>query len=245
MRKWFFGILLSLFGVFSFAGDFEGVCPQFFVGGVSPVVKVSRGKLVELCNSGYATLHSGESRSPVFSAEFLTPEVVVCAAGASRVNKFAADTRLPVGERGELVDFKGSTIWDRGHVAPVGDMCGVKAREESFLLSNMGAQYFSLNRGEWARIEAEVRAGVVSSGHSVYVITGLHYEDGVEDSLKLGAGVAVPTHFYKVVFDPHTKEKKVYWSENVAPNVAVDSRGDMTYEELVTRVGIDFFPAAE
>lgn len=230
-----------LFSVFAFAGEFSEVCPKFFVGGVQPSVSVmTNGSFVELCNKEFATLYSTESKSPVFSVEVITPESVSCAAGKVRVNKFAPDSRLV--ERAELSDFKGSSIYDRGHLVPLGDMCSNVARAESFLLSNMGAQYFSLNRGEWARIESEVRAGVVSTGLTAHVYTGLHYKDGFEGAIRLGKGVRVPSHYWKLVYFEATGKVKIYWRENCDPSLALDSRDDMTYSELVRITGVHILP---
>ncbi|WP_162825894.1 DNA/RNA non-specific endonuclease, partial [Escherichia coli] len=69
----------------------------------------------ELCNPGYAVLHSGITRTPLWSAEHLTQPRIRASINLSREDSFRSDDRLPMAERAELDDYARSG-WDRGHM---------------------------------------------------------------------------------------------------------------------------------
>src|SRR5262244_1368535 len=89
-------------------------------------------KTRQLCFSEYVVLHSGISKTPVWSAEHLTAERIAAATGLPRPrsNAFHPEARLPDGERAELADYRGSGF-DRGHMSPNGDMSNEQAQYES------------------------------------------------------------------------------------------------------------------
>jgi hypothetical protein len=95
-------------------------------------------KTTQLCISEFVVLHSGVSKTPVWSAEHLTAERIDAATGLPRPrsNAFHAESRLPQGERSELSDYRGSGF-DRGHMSPNEDMSNGQAQYESFSLANM------------------------------------------------------------------------------------------------------------
>jgi len=61
----------------------SGDCAQNFLSGRAPRVVLPQlsAKTRELCSPGYAVLHSGVTRTPLWSAEHLTPERVKAALG--------------------------------------------------------------------------------------------------------------------------------------------------------------------
>jgi endonuclease G, mitochondrial len=84
-----------------------------------------------LCFSKCAVLYSILAKMPVWSAEHVTSERIEAAAGVPRTNAFHS---LAPNERAELADYQDSGF-DRGHMAPAGDMSTAKAKGESFLLA--------------------------------------------------------------------------------------------------------------
>lgn len=121
----------------------------------------------------------------------------------SRTDDFRPDPEISAGKRSELVDYRGSG-YDRGHLAPAGDMKrSQKVMSESFLLTNMAPQTPSLNRGIWRVLEEDIRDWV-RTRNVLYVMTGPLYldtdGDGRSDETHIGPNkVAVPTHFFKIV----------------------------------------------
>ena len=190
-----------------------------------------------LCRTGFALAHDATTKTPVWVAQRMTPERLVNR--VTRTDRFAADPDLPPGKRAELEDYRGSG-YDRGHMAPAADMrWSVQAMEESFYLSNMAPQVGpGMNRGVWAEIESTIRRWVSQRGE-LFIFTGPILARPSPEKIGPNA-VAVPTHFYKVVFDPVRVETIAF----VVPNAPHANR---KIEEFITsvrdieaRTGLDF-----
>ena len=111
--------ILQAFGHSAHAAEDFAACPQFFANAKPPMV-APRPTNRALCYDAFAILHSGESKTPVYVAERLN-QVSVADADEKRTNRFFADARLRSAERATLEDYKNSG-YDRGHMAPAGDM---------------------------------------------------------------------------------------------------------------------------
>ncbi len=142
-------------------------------------------------------------------------------------------------------DYRGSG-YDRGHLAPVGDMnFDPVAMEESFLMSNISPQNRSFNAGIWSRLENQVRDWATTYG-KLYVITGpvLGSSGLTTAGLTIGESqVTVPDFFYKVLLNEQGDDSRMIGL--VLPNRAND--GDLSaFVEKVDNIeaytGIDFFP---
>lgn len=216
--------------------DFQA-CEQFFVDGVSPrVPNLQQLAPRALCYDAFAVLHSGATKTPVFVAERLNSEQLDDARDEKRTNRFFADARLPMAERAQLEDYKGSGF-DRGHMAPAGDMPNAQAMAQSFSLANIVPQAPVNNQRSWAGIEKATRKYVMRAKGDVYVITGPVFESGAET---IGPGrVRVPKYLYKLVYDVTTDRAWAHWIENTDEARAVRP---ISYEELVQRTGIEFLP---
>ena len=182
------------------ASAFDGTaCPQHYVGGVAPEitsVKVA-ARTTELCYEAFGVEYSGVTRTPLWSAEHLVRANVESAQAMSRQNSFHAESQLPAGERAELADYARSGF-DRGHMAPNGDMPTRSAQFESFTLANMVPQDPNNNRYIWEGMESAVRRLAKSDGE-VYVISGPAF---LGTELQQIGNVLVPTHLFKVVYRP-------------------------------------------
>ena len=221
---------------FSAGGDF-GECRQLFANGSPPVVSARNAIQVRaLCYRQFAVLHSGLSHTPVYVAERLNRSMLLNARENQRADKFFVDARLPARERAELTDYQGSG-YDRGHMAPAGDMATAEAMAQSFSLANMVPQAPINNRKAWADIEKATRHYIMRSAGDVFVITGPVFE---KSSPTIGTShVWVPQHLFKLVYDPSAKRAWAHWLDN-----RDDARvgKPISYEELVRRTGIAFLP---
>ncbi len=187
-------------------------CPEHFLRSREP--RLTNPKLEprtrRVCYTEFALLHSGLTRTPLWTAQHLTPERARAARDLKRTNSFHADPSIPAGERAELSDYTRSGF-DRGHMAPAGDMTTPQAMDESFSLANMVPQDPDLNRNLWESIEHAVRDFSARRG-DLYVVTGPMFIGENLQSLK--GRILVPTHVFKAVYDPQTQTAGAYFAEN-------------------------------
>lgn len=261
-------------------GNF-GACRENFANGEPPRIEShGRNRLRALCFNGFAVLHSGDYKTPVYSAVVLNAKRVNAARENARTDFFFEDARIPGNERARLDDYKFSGF-DRGHASPAAEMPDERSMAQSFSLSNMVPQAPENNRKAWANIEKATRKYASRATGSVYVITGtVHQAEscpivvgareilqangistvGIENNqvvaaarkfgyktprtydlsqCSIGSGVVVPSHLYKLVYDPSANRAWVHWLANT--DSAKPTR-PISYRELVQRTGIEFLP---
>ena len=212
-------------------------CPQFFPRGQPP--SLVNPKLAQrttlLCNDAYAAVASGVTHGPLWSAEHLTTASLAGAHATPRQGEFHPDDRLPLADAAQLDDYRRSG-YDRGHMAPSGDMPNEQAQDQSFSLANMVPQTAELNRGIWAGVESAMRTLADSRGE-LYLVTGPAFQG--KQIKSIGAdGVLVPTSTWKAVYDPQAGGTGVY----VCHNNATPTCATVSVAVLVRAVGIDPFP---
>ncbi|RYF51360.1 MAG: DNA/RNA non-specific endonuclease, partial [Comamonadaceae bacterium] len=184
-------------------------------------------------------LHSGNTKTPVYVAQRLNRQMLLDGQGIKRSDRFYADARLPAAERAELEDYKGSG-WSRGHMAPAGDMGTPEAKAQSFSLANMVPQDAKQNGGPWSKIEEDTRKYAMRARGDVYVITGPVFEPGAQT---IGSGrVVVPSHVFKLVYDPNTGKSWAHWQQNSPQAVA---GRPISYQDVVSRTGIQLMPGVD
>jgi endonuclease G, mitochondrial len=157
------------------------------------------------------------------------------ARGTDRTSEFREEDRLPPDERSELADYLRSG-YDRGHMAPSGDMPDLAAQAESFSLANVVPQDPTDNRYLWSDIESAARRLAVDEGE-VYVVTGPIFEG--DEVATLRGRVLVPTHLFKAVLLPRRGLAAAYLVRNAA-------RGEprvVPIAEIERRAGLEPFPA--
>jgi len=214
-------------------------CTKHFLEGELPTVDANRTQRTQLiCFSAHALLHSGQTKTPVWSAEHLTRARIGNAEGLSRPgsNAFHAEQSLAPDDRAELDDYTGSGF-DRGHMSPNGDMPTKKAQKESFSLANMVPQAPCNNEVLWAGIEGAVRQLVKDDG-DVFVVTGPIYPSDAQLQ-QIGNGVIIPPELFKAIFDPARNQAAAY----VSPNKNELEWHTVSIEDLKQLTGIDAFPA--
>lgn len=226
-------IIFLLFSTTLFA-KFEGHVPYGFPG--------TDGQLVY--REGYTLLHDNYKKVSLWVSYHLTSKDLQ--GTQKRTDDFKPDPNLPKGKKAELSDYKGSG-YDRGHMAPAGDMKrSKKVMSESFYLSNMLPQFPSLNRGLWKKLEEGVRS-YVKTFIKGYVICGPIFKDlnndGIGDPLeKIGENkVWVPTHCYKIFIFHHNKEVQAF--AYIMPNKKISGEIQqylVTIDKIEALSGLDF-----
>lgn len=187
-----------------------------------------------LCFEAFAVVHSGVSRTPLWSAEYLTRDSLRAGREVPREDSFHAESALPPKQGAELADYVRSGF-DRGHMAPAADMPTAQAQHESFSLANIVPQNRKNNQVLWAAIEGATRHLVNVRGE-LYVVTGPVFEgDKIE---RINGRVFVPTDVFKAVVDPVSGQAAAW----IAPN---DDSGEyqvIPIAALEKKIGINLFP---
>ncbi|CAN5512010.1 hypothetical protein BH10PSE16_BH10PSE16_34790 [soil metagenome] len=210
-------------------------CPQYFAAGEPPVITNPKLKprTQQLCFRAFAVLHSGLTRTPLYSAEYLTRKNMKNAGKLSRKESFHAEDALPESDRAELEDYERSG-YDRGHMAPNADFATRKAQAESFSLANMVPQVHENNAGIWAGIEGAARQLATTEGE-LYVISGPAFIGG---NLRKVGHVLVPTHVWKVLYSPAQQRAGAYLvTNNDTREYAV-----VSVSKLEKMIGISLLP---
>ena len=187
-----------------------------------------------LCFKAFAVLTSGVTRGPLWSAERLTSTVIDNARQTPREGTFHAESALPRGDRAELSDYARSG-YDRGHMAPSGDMPDPRALQQSFSLANVLPQAPQLNRLAWQFIESAVRDYAAARG-LVYVVTGPVFQGS--DLQALNGRVLVPTSTFKAIYEPVESAAGAY----VCSNAEQPECRTVSVAALERLSGIDPFP---
>jgi endonuclease G, mitochondrial len=215
----------------------DEACSALFAEGRAPVLTNPKlaARTVPLCFEAFAVLHSGTARTPLYAAEHLTRASIADARTVARDDSFHEEARLPEDQRASLEDYVRSGF-DRGHLAPAGDMPTLSAQAESFSLANIVPQNRALNRGLWAAIEESVRR-LASERGEIFVVTGPIFEGRSVGAIK--GRVLVPTQLFKAIYDPRTGEAGAY----LAPNAAGAQWRAVPLATLRDMAGLDVFPA--
>ncbi|WP_353171430.1 DNA/RNA non-specific endonuclease [Acinetobacter rudis] len=153
-----------------------------------------------LCFDGFNVMYSGVSKTPLWVAEHLYPARL--SQKIKREDSFHEELKVSSQHRALLSDYRGSG-YDRGHMAPNGDMSTKSSQADSFSLANMVPQAPKNNQQVWRELEEATRAIVTKQKQDVYVVTGPVF---ASKKLKtIGKGVLVPTAVYKAIYIPNNK----------------------------------------
>ena len=187
-------------------------------------------------HKGYTVSYNTTWLIPNWVAYELTDEEVV--GQVSRADKFVPDPDIK-GRCSTTDDYKGSG-YDRGHMAPAGDMkWDAKAMEESFYTTNICPQNHNLNAGDWKELEEQVRDWAIKN-EKVYVVCGpivkKNYATVGENN------VAVPDSFYKVVlmYRDGSWRSLGFVFANKSGNKPLDTYAK-SVDEVEKLTGLDFF----
>ena len=232
-------VFTVLIGMSSAHADDLSQCSQSFYGGVYP--EFTNPKLSDntqaLCMDGFAVMYSGVSRTPLWSAEYLDRKRLQQAKEIDREDSFHEESRLPKSMRAKLSDYSGSG-YDRGHLAPNGNMANRSQQYDSFSLANIAPQSPRNNRYIWRNIESATRYLTQQYGE-VYTITGVAFTS--KKTKQLADRVLVPSHFFKAVYIPASNQAGVYY----APNDESERIEVISLDELTAKIGIDVLPVLD
>lgn len=173
------------------------------------------------------------TRNAYWVAEHITPYSLSLNNADRKHSSFVEDTNIPASFRARLADYFRSG-YDRGHQVPAADAkWSQAAMDGTFALTNMCPQVGEgFNRDYWAHFEQFCR-DLTKKFPSVRIVTGPLYlphrdPDGKwrvnYEVIGNPPNVAVPTHFYKVVFGEDgtsSPTSKVALGAFVLPNARI------------------------
>ncbi|BCS20058.1 DNA/RNA non-specific endonuclease [Aspergillus puulaauensis] len=188
------------------------------------------------------------TRNPSWVAEHITPASLALKNADRKHSTFFEDTTIPPIFRAKLADYFRSG-YDRGHQVPAADAkWSQEAMDGTFALTNMCPQVGEgFNRDYWAHFEDFCR-NLASKYPSVRVVTGPLYlphrdPDGKwrvnYEVIGTPPNVAVPTHFYKVVYaeeGPGVPTGKVALGAFVLPNARIANEKRLAEFEVPVEV---------
>ncbi|OTG95644.1 DNA/RNA non-specific endonuclease [Acinetobacter sp. ANC 3832] len=186
-----------------------------------------------LCFNGFNVMYSGVSKTPLWTAEHLSPQRL--SQKIKREDSFHEELRVNAEHRALLKDYKGSG-YDRGHMSPNGDMPTKQSQADSFSLANMVPQAPKNNQQVWRELEEATRAMATKQKQDVYVVTGPVFSG--KKLSTIGNGVIVPTAVFKAIYIPKEGIIGAYYAPN-NNSLQVKILSVCQLEELT---GINIFP---
>lgn len=218
-----------------FVGSNSSICLQQFYRDEPPfLVKDSLQKnSYPLCFNGFNVMYSGVSKTPLWTAEHLSPARL--SQKIKREDSFHEEMRVSQSHRALLSDYRASG-YDRGHMSPNADMPDKASQYDSFSLANMVPQAPKNNQQIWRELEEATRAIVTKQKNDVYVVTGPVFSG---KKLKtIGNGVIVPTAVFKAIYIPKQGVIGAYY----APNDNSLKVNVVSVCALEEQIGINLFP---
>ena len=194
-------------------------------------------KAQAICYPAFALMHSGITRTPLWSANHLTADRIASSCQMKRQDAFHPDPNLATDVRSELSDYTRSGF-DRGHLVPSFDAPTPNDQADTFTLANMIPQLHANNAGIWEQLESGAR-NLAVAGHDVYVVSGPLFEGATIKQLQ--GRVMVPTSVFKAIYDTTTHKSAVY----ITPNSAEQTFKVASINDFMERIGFDPFPAGD
>lgn len=197
---------------------------------------------VVLCHNGYAAGYSYQHKIPLWCSYWIDRESVDI--NVERSDDFRVHSSIPPEHSSGRDDYRGSGF-DRGHCAPSASVdYSSEANSETFFYTNIFPQLPGFNRdmmghkGVWGFLENEIRSWARSRGQ-VYVISGAYVGP---DAPKIGSGVSVPTHFFKVVVAPNGPDSIAFWMPHEEDTKYNASQYLVSIDFIESQTGLDLFP---
>lgn len=158
----------------------------------------------------------------------------------AKSNDFRADDALEYEHRVDASAFK-SSVYDRGHMCPSGDMKWSKeSMSDSFFMTNICPQTSTLNQVWWKRLESSCRRWAEKEG-AIYICCGPIYTNG-NTYIECVPKVRVPDAFFKVILSTRKNNEKaigfLYINDDSRQTMESAAR---SVDEIEKITGYDFF----
>lgn len=200
-------------------------------------VKIPDGTPAQIIDyEGFTVSFNPDMHQPNYVAWELTGEEAE--GTVARGNNFAQD--FDIDGCASLDDYRRSGF-DRGHMAPAGDMkWSRQAMNDCFLLTNMCPQAQKLNTGAWKTLEENCRAWARRDS-ALVIICGPVLTDRLTQTIGQ-TGIPVPKRFFKVVLALHANPPRAIGF--LMNNGRVDGglqNAAVPVDEVEAITGYDFF----
>lgn len=196
-----------------------------------------RGNDVVLVYNGFVVNYNTTRLIPNWVAYELTANEV--AGEVPRARGFSMDMDYK-GRQAMREDYS-NTGWDKGHMAPAGDMkWSQTAMYESFYLTNICPQNHDLNGKDWQTLEKHVRDWAVRFG-SIWVVCGPYVYANTYGTIG-DRKVVVPDGFFKAVLRKDGNDYKAiaFVFENNSSRQPVKN-AVVSVNDVEALVGFDLF----
>ncbi len=194
-----------------------------------------QGQIIQ--HTGYTLSYDAKNKTPQWVAWELTNEET--RGKEERTNDFQPDPQV-IGTQVVTFDYSGSG-YDRGHMAPAGDMKWSKqAMQESFYMTNICPQDHHLNTEDWNDLEMKSREWARRYG-KVYIACGPIYK-GIRNEYIGEHRVKVPDAFFKVILiDDARKSYALGFLFENKPGERPLKEYLVSVDEIEKLTGMDFF----
>ena len=202
-----------------------------------PLMNKEQGQVIQ--RTGYTLSYHAKNKTPQWVAWELTKEET--RGNEERTNEFQPDPDV-MGAKVVTYDYSHSG-YDRGHMAPAGDMkWSKKAMQESFYMSNICPQNHNLNTGRWNDLEMKSREWARRYG-KVHIVCGPIYK-GMRNEYIGDHRVKVPDAFFKVILINNERKQAAlgFYFENEAGKSPLEDYL-VSVDKLEQMTGLDFFSA--
>ena len=194
-----------------------------------------QGQIIQ--RTGYTLAYDAKNKTPQWVAWELTDEET--RGKEERTNDFQPDPEV-IGTKVVTYDYSGSG-YDRGHMAPAGDMKWSKqAMQESFYMTNICPQDHNLNTEDWNDLEMKSREWARRYG-KVHIVCGPIYK-GIRNEYIGEHRVKVPDAFFKVILIDDARKSYAlgFLFENKAGERPLKEYL-VSVDEIERITGMDFF----
>ena len=194
-----------------------------------------QGQIIQ--RTGYTLAYDAKNKTPQWVAWELTDKET--RGKEEHTNDFQPDPEV-IGTKVVTYDYSGSG-YDRGHMAPAGDMKWSKqAMQESFYMTNICPQDHNLNTEDWNDLEMKSREWARRYG-KVHIVCGPIYK-GIRNEYIGEHRVKVPDAFFKVILIDDARKSYAlgFLFENKAGERPLKEYL-VSVDEIERITGMDFF----